>query len=315
MKSRVVKFAKRVTRTVIGRPIFGRSILMYHRIAHADFDPWHLAVLPDEFERQLLALRGKAVLPLQEFARLQLANSLPRNAVAITFDDGYACNALVAAPMLQSFGYPATFFVVSQAIERPEEFWWDHLEFIFHSPQFDFETAASLLAKYSVKRQTRISNQQFAPPDNFLTLWDILRRLSAEMRRQYLGDLRDQLGIGKVTRPTHRPMTEAELLTLAANPLFEIGGHTATHPSLPSLDPSEQAEEIAFGSHFLQKLIGRPVRSFAYPFGEWEQATSSILGHAGYECAVTSMHRRVKPSDKKFELPRRHMVNRNAQTS
>lgn len=316
MKSRVVKFAKRAARTVIGRPIFGRSILMYHRIARADFDPWNLAVTPDEFERQLVAMRRKTVLPLQEFARLQLANSLPRDALAITFDDGYACNALVAAPMLQSFGYPATFFVLSQAIERPEEFWWDQLEFIFHSPQFTFQAAAGLLAKYSNKQQISQSNNDILPPPtDFRTLWDILRRLPANTRRQYLDDLRDQLGIGMMTRPTHRPMTESELLTLASNPLFEIGGHTVTHPSLPSLVPSEQADEIVFGSRYLQKLIGQPVLSFAYPFGEWQQVTSDILGRAGYECAVTGMHRRVKPSDKKFALPRRQMVNRNARTS
>ena len=83
-------------------------------------------------------MRSKTVLPLQEFVRLHVQKRLPRNAVAITFDDGYACNALVAAPILKSFGYPATFFIVSDAIARPEEFWWDQLQVIFHSPGFDY---------------------------------------------------------------------------------------------------------------------------------------------------------------------------------
>jgi hypothetical protein len=113
------RIAKRIAKRMLGPPIFGSSILIYHRIARADFDPWNLAVLPDEFERQLTRMRSKTVLPLQQFAKLLVQRKLPPNAIAITFDDGYACNSLVAAPMLVSFGYPATFFVVSDAIARP----------------------------------------------------------------------------------------------------------------------------------------------------------------------------------------------------
>ena len=50
MNANVVRFAKRIAKRIIKPPICGRSILIYHRIAHADFDPWNLAVLPEEFE-------------------------------------------------------------------------------------------------------------------------------------------------------------------------------------------------------------------------------------------------------------------------
>src|SRR3984957_15922104 len=132
MKPNPIRFAKRIARYIIGRPIVGRSILIYHRVPNADFDPWNLAVTPGAFNRHPPRFPSKTVLPLREFARPHIENSLPRNAVAITFDDGYACNELVAAPMLASFGFPATFFIVSDAIARTEEFWWDQLEQIFH---------------------------------------------------------------------------------------------------------------------------------------------------------------------------------------
>ena len=110
MGAPLIRIAKRLARRIIGRPIVGRSILVYHRVARADFDPWNLAVTPPEFERQLGKLRRKTVLPLTEFARLHVENRLPRNAVAITFDDGYACNALVAAPMLELVRFPGNVF-------------------------------------------------------------------------------------------------------------------------------------------------------------------------------------------------------------
>ena len=314
MNANVVRFAKRIAKRIIKPPICGRSILIYHRIAHADFDPWNLAVLPEEFEDQLTRMRSKTVLPLQEFVRLHVQKRLPRNAVAITFDDGYACNALVAAPILESFGYPATFFIVSDAIARPEEFWWDQLQVIFHSPGFDYATAVRPLAARSVSGLGATNRGNGASHAAFFGLWQLLRHLSTEDRRRYLDDLRDRIGLKKEMRPTHRPMTAGELRALAANPLFEIGGHTATHPSLPTLVPAEQEQEIVSGSRFLEGTLGKPIRSFSYPFGERGRVTPQIVMAAGFECAVTAGHRRVRSGDDRFELPRRQVVNRNART-
>src|ERR1700722_20278226 len=277
MRARLVRAAKRFARHIIGRPILGRSILVYHRIVETDFDPWNIAVSPNEFERQLVKLRSKTVLPLKEFAKLHMQKQLPRNAVAITFDDGYACNALVAAPMLEAFGYPATFFIVSDAIALPEEFWWDQLEFIVHAPGFNYEAAMRLLAGHLANARGGPVRQDGAARAGFLDLWDLLHRLSTEQRRQYLDNLRDTMGLKKQIRPTLRPMTATELRNLAANPLFEIGGHTVTHPSLPRLAPPEQEQEITFGSRFFEATLGRPVRSFSYPFGEYDKVTRDIV--------------------------------------
>jgi peptidoglycan/xylan/chitin deacetylase (PgdA/CDA1 family) len=313
VRATFIKVARRIARRIVGRPILGRSILIYHRIAKADFDPWNIAVSPDEFERQLGKLRSKTVLPLREFTRLHSRNNLPRNSVAITFDDGYACNALVAAPMLEAFGYPATFFVVSDVVVRSEEFWWDQLEAIFHAPAFDYSRAMQL-QKSGLANRLGNAGRDDEPFAAFLCLWRLARGLSTNDRRQYLDDLRDQIGMEKNTRATHRPMTSAELRTLAANPLFEIGGHTATHPCLPMLSPAEQEQDIVLGSRSLQVMLGTPIRSFAYPFGEWAPATREIIMAAGFDCAVTAEHRRVRAGDNQFELPRRQVVNSTART-
>jgi peptidoglycan/xylan/chitin deacetylase (PgdA/CDA1 family) len=308
MRTNVIRIAKRIARFIRQRLIDGRSILIYHRVAKADFDPWNIAISPDAFERQLVGLRKKTVLPLREFARLHIRKKLPRNAIAITFDDGYACNAIVAAPMLKSFGYPATFFVVSDAIARSEEFWWDQFERIFHSPGFDYVTAIRLLANLSPDGIGKAIHDDST--HSFFALWRVLRGLGVEVRRQYLNDLRNELGLENELRPTHRPMTVAELRTLATDPLFEIGGHTTTHPCLTLLPAGEQEREIVFGAHFLERTLGQPIRTFAYPFGEWGQVTRNIVMAAGFECAVTAEQRRVSSGDNLFELPRRQFVDR-----
>jgi peptidoglycan/xylan/chitin deacetylase (PgdA/CDA1 family) len=307
-----IRIAKRVARFVIGRPILGRSILAYHRIAPADFDPFNIAITPDEFERQLGSLRRKIVLPLREFVQLHIQNKLPRNAVAITFDDGYGCNALVAAPMLESFQYPATFFVISDNIARSEEFWWDELEFIVRAREFNYETALCLLANHVANLPARAVPRWHMPRGPYLALWRVLRDVHAEERRLYFHELRNRMQLNEGTRLSHRPMTIDELRKLAANPLFEIGGHTASHPSLPTLSPVQQKQEIISAVRSLETMIDKPIRSFSYPFGDRTEVTLNIVMAAGFDCAVTNEHRGLRPKDNPFELPRRSVVTRNA---
>ena len=103
-------------------------ILMYHRIAEEPLDPWRMAVTPTHFEEQLSVLRRtRYPLPLSEFVRRLSDDTLPANAVALTFDDGYQDNLVAAKPLLAAADIPAAVFVVTGFIDRQEEFWWDEL--------------------------------------------------------------------------------------------------------------------------------------------------------------------------------------------
>ena len=106
------------------------AILMYHRIGQETFDPWGLAVEPDRFAAQIAWLAAnRTVLPLTEFARLHQERSLARDAIALTFDDGYA-SVLDAVPLLEKHELNATVFLPAELIERGGEFWWDELSHI-----------------------------------------------------------------------------------------------------------------------------------------------------------------------------------------
>ena len=53
MRINLLRVAERIGKRITRQPFIGRSILLYHRIAKADFDPTHMAVTPEEFEYQL----------------------------------------------------------------------------------------------------------------------------------------------------------------------------------------------------------------------------------------------------------------------
>lgn len=94
-------------------------ILMYHMISRqkpkARFNK--LRVDPSEFERQLRWLRddGWKFLLMSE-----IDSSTHRKCVAITFDDGYRDNLLVADPILKKYGARATLYLV---VDRHDRDW------------------------------------------------------------------------------------------------------------------------------------------------------------------------------------------------
>jgi peptidoglycan/xylan/chitin deacetylase (PgdA/CDA1 family) len=98
-------------------------ILAYHAVSST----WQsrLAVTEDELAEHLMVLRkrGYEGLTFAESERLRRAGQLPRRAVVITFDDGYA-SVLRARPVLKAAGYAATVFVVTAFVERRAPLTW-----------------------------------------------------------------------------------------------------------------------------------------------------------------------------------------------
>jgi peptidoglycan/xylan/chitin deacetylase (PgdA/CDA1 family) len=106
---------------VAGSPAYGLTIVGWHRIDSLDGG---LSTTPDEFRRHLGVLESFHVLSLDEGVRRLAKGTLPRRAVALTFDDGYASVADVAWPLLKARRWPATFYVCSGYL-RTGRFPWD----------------------------------------------------------------------------------------------------------------------------------------------------------------------------------------------
>jgi len=82
-------------------------------------------------------------------------------------------------------------------------------------------------------------------------------------------------------------MSADELRELAAVERIEIGSHTRTHDDLSQATESEAYEEMVACKRDLEQLIGRPVTSFAYPYGPYSSACPEAARRAGYAIAAT----------------------------
>ncbi|MGH9266665.1 MAG: polysaccharide deacetylase family protein [Acidimicrobiales bacterium] len=76
---------------------------------------------------------------------------------------------------------------------------------------------------------------------------------------------------------------------------WEIGGHTHSHRPLPGRPHGEVVEELHRSGAVLAELCGRPVETFAYPYGRHD-ATSRRLTAAAYLASATIGARRARLS-------------------
>ncbi len=96
-----------------------------------------------------------------------------------------------------------------------------------------------------------------------------------------------------VEHPTHPDtpvalMNGDEIGALVASGHVEIGGHTQTHPRLSTLAPEQQAREIRANKERLERLLGHPLLSFAYPYGDLNESAKAEACAAGYRYAVAT---------------------------
>ncbi|GMV31372.1 MAG: polysaccharide deacetylase [Rhodanobacteraceae bacterium] len=274
------------------------SILIFHRVLPQP-DP----LFPDEpdaarFEQQMRWItRWFNVLPLSEaVARLQ-AGALPARALAITFDDGYADNATVAAPLLQRLGLTATFFVATGVLGGGR-MWNDTvIEALRRAPDGPLDLGPLGLGRFSL---TDAASRRVA-----------IERVIGAIKRLPYGERRDLVEriaatVG-VPLPDDLMMSAAqvrELVTLG----MSVGGHTVTHPILRSLDDATAEQEIARGRDDLVQITGEPIELFAYPNGvpgvDYDARHVAMARRCSFAAAVSTAHGVATRGADLYQLPR-----------
>ena len=306
-------------RAVRRRPKPHAVVLMYHRVAACEVDPWNLCVSPQRFAEHLEALKGSyAIVSMRELA----GTASPQNAVAITFDDGYADNLLQAAPLLEHYEAPACFFLTSGALGMAHEFWWDELERLLlrkaalpsaikirigESLRM-FEPGRAAEPATDLRGEIRANPPWKAGANTrlgfYYAVWQTMRTLDEQGRRTALDDIAKQLAEDTAARDSHRTLTADEARRLAGCRGIEIGAHSVTHAVLPSLAPAAQSQEIRQSKEHLEELLNRPVAGFAYPFGDYSSETAELVRAEGFEFACTTEPDGISRDSDRFRLPR-----------
>jgi peptidoglycan/xylan/chitin deacetylase (PgdA/CDA1 family) len=68
---------------------------------------------------------------------------------------------------------------------------------------------------------------------------------------------------------------------------WEVGSHSMTHSDLTALEPQRQRMEVVDSKDFLEKTLGVPIKSIAYPFGLSNSGVIDYAHFAGYSAGMS----------------------------
>lgn len=284
-------------------------ILMLHHVRPASiaaFQPnRHLEITPDFLEATLATLRARDIdiVSLDEARRRLTAQQFERRFAAFTFDDGYRDNRDYALPIMRRFDAPMTVYVASDFAAGTGRLWWVALERIVAQS----EAITLPLDGVEVRIEAATAAQK---QDAFARLHDHFRRLPTDHDiNAAVGVLARRCGIDDTAISRELCMSWDELKAFAADPLVAIGAHTISHCNLAHEAADQARHEIAASRERIAAVLERPVKHFAYPYGDKAAAgrrefdTTIALG---FDTAVTTRPGMLFPAhaDHLTALPR-----------
>jgi peptidoglycan/xylan/chitin deacetylase (PgdA/CDA1 family) len=303
------RLARRIRRWF--RPRGGPAILMYHRIATPEVDPWGLAVSPERFAEQVEALHTyRTTLSMDSFVARLESGDLPHDAVALTLDDGYSDNFLCAKPILEAVGVPATVFLATGLIGSGEGFWWDELArmvLLRVEPLATTLTVGTDCLQIELPpiglQEPRMDWRGWERPvtvreQAYQAIWQALWCRTPENRKAAIEQLRRIFGPAR-SNPQDLPMAVEDVRKLVSD-WVSIGAHGRFHQPLISLSSAARFEDMQRSREEAEALSGRPVTGFAYPHGACNPETVAMAGRAGYRWACATNENAI--DHKRFSL-------------
>lgn len=300
----------------IGRATDKVIVLAYHRVL--DFDPGTytgdielISALPEEFAWQVKHVREhySPITMEQLVDYFKDGTPLPPRAVLFTFDDGFADNALVAAPILEAAGVPGHIFISTGYIGTTKHFWFDWVVRAFCESKSGRIKISAVETEWDVAGMSLAQRRAAA-----IELLRLIKKLPHAEALQVRQNLEEISGLPQDAEAAEldRPMTWEQLRQLEAMGI-SYGSHSVSHPILSQMPVESVVEELELSKSELQSKLDRQCRTFAYPVGGKEECTDDILAaiaEAGYEVAFTYRHGVVPPQTSDHFLLKRVRVER-----
>jgi peptidoglycan/xylan/chitin deacetylase (PgdA/CDA1 family) len=283
--------------STVGRGGRGLLIMIYHRVLAAPDPLRSRTVNAREFAAQMdLVASCFNLLPLSEALGRLESRSLPARALSVTFDDGYADNLTVAAPIMRERGIRPTVFVATAYLDGGLMFNDAITEAVRAAPdRMDLNDLGlgllempDVLSRRAAIRRL-VGELKYRPADERRALaTEIFRRAGATPPRDLM-----------LTTPQLRSLRDAGV---------EIGAHTATHPILARLSPEAAREDIARSQIVLEGILGDPVSLFAYPNGrpgeDYDARHVAMVRELGFAAALSTSWGATHAGSDRFQLPR-----------
>lgn len=267
-------------------------ILTYHRVLPADHpqraaEQPGMVISPEALNLHIRLVKklGAEPIHLNEWLELnKQGKTLPRLAVAFTFDDGWRDNYQHGFPQLKAQAVPATIFLVTRMLGTDKTFWPEQvLKLLSTAVIAEYDSSFDWLrpylprdhqGPYSLLESDEVINKLKLLDD--FTIVEHLEKLYAA-HPEFLPS------------PTFRDiLNHNELEQMSQNGLVRYGAHTRHHYRLNRLkDEAILKEEIVGSLDDLKALGNAYVSFFCYPNGDITDKGEALVSDH-YEAACTT---------------------------
>lgn len=267
------------------------TIFMLHSVIEDDrFVPDQSMRCPvSRLEAALTILRARGItfVSLDEAMDRLGAGAGPPFA-AFTFDDGFADNLTHALPVMERHEAPFTVYVATGMITGDIDAWWLGLAELVR--RRDHFVIRDLGISFSCADRA-------AKIDAYCAVEAVIHRDYATLPAVKREIARAGIDVGALARA--EGLSLDRLRRLASHPLVTIGAHGSQHINLSRAPASSARLDMAANRAFLEDALARPVRHFAYPFGNARACgprEAELARELGFRTAVTTRHGTVFPS-------------------
>ena len=226
----------------------------------------------------------------EAIAMLTGGASMKRNAIVVTFDDGYRNNITNALPILKRFGIHPMIFLATGYVDARRPHWFDRLDYALQSASADGRafvvggvrmrvnagSREALAASYArmrsaVKAGNRDDRQLLCEVAGIAGALETetVRRLSDFVDEDHWSAL---LGWNEIRTVQHA---------------VDFGSHTVDHIRVGKVPREVGVKQVRDSKLRLEQECGCECRYFAYPDGDYSSEAKQLCREAGYRAAVT----------------------------
>jgi peptidoglycan/xylan/chitin deacetylase (PgdA/CDA1 family) len=266
-------------------------ILMYHGVTSkhnpvANFDGKHVA--KETFEKQLMYLKKHySIISLDEFIEWKQGKreTLPKNAIVITFDDGYKNCYTTLYPLLKQYNVTGTIFLPTAYIRKEKEkeqiAWYDIVPYCIDETK---------------KEQIKIDGKEYSLRNEKEKIAAILEiknttRDFPDKRMKIIKQVENETGIkaSNCKKEDFLFMSWENCRKMQGNGIT-FGSHTVTHQVLTMQTREEVVDEFKVSKKIIEHELHNECTTLAYPFGNNNQGTRDILQETKYLAGLTTTY-------------------------
>jgi peptidoglycan/xylan/chitin deacetylase (PgdA/CDA1 family) len=304
------------------------TLVKYHYVRDTAFSPYPnlKALSVDHFQQQISYFKQRYhFVSLEEvLGAMGAGESLPENALLLTFDDGYSDHFLEVFPVLEREKISACFFPVGLCVLENRVLAANKIHLILACVEDSGSLLQSLFEKMDLGRaEFSLESREFywsklASPSRFGDSKEIMffkrilqRELPENFRNQILDELFHRYVSSDEKAIAEELYMNLDQLRFLKDQGMHVGCHGYHHVWLNHLSPTEQKKELDMSLEFLGKIGVDLTRwTLCYPYGGHDESIIQLAKQLGCVAAFTVEHRVADLKvDNPYVLPRFDTAN------